>query len=175
MHNFADGIVIGASFKLCSHSMAWGIVAATIGHEIAQEISDFVVFTSAPLNFKPHFALVLNFIAGLSVIVGGVLVAYIDIEEGTIGLILAFGAGTFVYLATTVTFPAALQYAEDAAQKSIEAPRSSTLTEEVKHVIRGRYLLRNQSLIMCAFIVGAACIGLILIDHEHCEEEHEEH
>jgi zinc transporter ZupT len=34
MHNFTDGVVIGAAFKLCSPAVAWGIVAGTCAHEV---------------------------------------------------------------------------------------------------------------------------------------------
>ena len=37
-HNFTDGVMIGTAFKLCSPAMAWGMVAASVGHEVAQEV-----------------------------------------------------------------------------------------------------------------------------------------
>ena len=45
-HNFADGIFIGAAFKLCDSTLAWGITGATIAHELPQEISDFIVLVN---------------------------------------------------------------------------------------------------------------------------------
>ena len=38
MHNFTDGVIIGAAFKLCSSSMAWGIVVGTCAHEVCNSL-----------------------------------------------------------------------------------------------------------------------------------------
>ena len=37
-HNLVDGFAIGFAFKMCDHSLAWGILGATMYHEIAQEV-----------------------------------------------------------------------------------------------------------------------------------------
>merc|ERR1719486_745130 len=67
MHNLADGIVIGTAFKGCNSTMGWTITAATVYHELAQEISDYLVLTDpAQGNLKPFKALFLNFITGTS-------------------------------------------------------------------------------------------------------------
>ena len=34
MHNFTDGVLIGTAFKLCSSSVAWGIIFSTCAHEV---------------------------------------------------------------------------------------------------------------------------------------------
>jgi len=34
MHNFTDGVFIGAAFKLCSPDVAWGIIWGTCAHEV---------------------------------------------------------------------------------------------------------------------------------------------
>lgn len=151
MHNFTDGVLIGTAFQLCSHGMAWSMVAAACGHELAQELADYVILTSAPLALPPFHALALNFSIGLAVILGGLLVSAVNFAEGTLGLILAFGAGTYIYLGATVSLPAALR-----ARRSPDAPGERNHT----------------ALVILAFVLGAVAIGLILMDHAHCEEGH---
>merc|ERR1719316_2392085 len=75
MHNLVDGIFIGAAFVGCNNQVGWTIVAATIYHELAQEVSDYLVLTD-PMqgNLKPVTALALNFVSGLSVVLGAIIV-----------------------------------------------------------------------------------------------------
>lgn len=143
MHNFADGVFIGTAFHTCGSSMGWTVTAATAFHEIAQEVSDFVILTD-PLQggMRPLMALVLNFLSGTSVIFGVVVV--LGIEELTntaTGMILAFGGGVYIHLGA----------AECMAKCYVRANN-----------------LRLRFLILLAFAVGAIAIGLVLLDHEHC-------
>jgi zinc transporter ZupT len=41
-HNFADLILVGTAFTLCTYDLAVTISVATIYHEIAQEIADIL-------------------------------------------------------------------------------------------------------------------------------------
>ena len=66
VHNLVDGLVLGTAFgdKNCFKTMAWTITAATIYHELAQEISDYFVLTNPSQgNLKPSVALLLNFLS----------------------------------------------------------------------------------------------------------------
>ena len=54
-HNFTDGVFIGAAFQ-CNASLAWKIIAVTVGHEIPQELADFAVLTNS-LGFSTIKAL----------------------------------------------------------------------------------------------------------------------
>lgn len=45
LHNLCDGFFIGAGFRYCGDSRGWSIAAATIIHEIAQELSDYTLLT----------------------------------------------------------------------------------------------------------------------------------
>lgn len=72
MHNLVDGIVIGIAFSYCSSNKGWAIAAATIGHEIAQELGDYVVMT-VRAGMRPAFALGVNFVAGLTVFLGVII------------------------------------------------------------------------------------------------------
>merc|ERR1712216_623254 len=96
-HNFFDGTFIGIAFTGCSNTMAWGIAIATILHEIAQELADYIVLTDPKQgNLKPIIALVLNFISGLSIILGIVIIMSLDLGPRTVGCGLVFGGGIYI-------------------------------------------------------------------------------
>jgi len=46
LHNLCDGVFIGAAFLSCGNSFGWAVAGASIAHEVAQEISDFIVLTA---------------------------------------------------------------------------------------------------------------------------------
>merc|ERR1719464_985838 len=141
MHNLCDGFFVGAAFKGCGNSLGWKISAATILHEIPQELADYAILTGKSVGMRPPKALFLNFLSGLSVILGVIIVNGSDLKDKDIGLILAFGAGVYVYLGAVECMPKAHQLGLSAKMKLA---------------------------CLLAFIVGAVLIGLILLDHEHC-------
>jgi len=141
MHNFCDGIFIGAAFKGCGGSFAWGVAMGTILHELPQELADYAILTGAAVKMRPLHALLLNFVAGLSVILGTVVVNASDLDDGVVGLLLALGGGTYVYLAAVECMPK---------------------VHQLKLALTGNFLC------LFSFVVGAVLIGLILLDHKHC-------
>eukprot|EP00569_Conticribra_weissflogii_P008431 CAMPEP_0171358662 /NCGR_PEP_ID=MMETSP0879-20121228/132_1 /TAXON_ID=67004 /ORGANISM="Thalassiosira weissflogii, Strain CCMP1336" /LENGTH=593 /DNA_ID=CAMNT_0011864751 /DNA_START=25 /DNA_END=1806 /DNA_ORIENTATION=+ len=139
-HNFADGIFIGASFLSCSSATAISIVLATLFHEMAQELADFILLTQhAGLSIVK--GAVLNFASGLFVALGGVLVLASEPSDITIGVILAIAGGVYLNVAATETFP-----------------RIERKLDNVK----------DRLLVIFMFAVGATPIGLVLLDHKHC-------
>jgi len=103
IHNFTDGLIIAASFITNFHL---GIVTtlAIAFHEIPQEIGDFGVLLYS--GFKKSKALVLNFLAALTVVFGGIAGYFIStyIEQFTIFL-LPIAAGGFIYIASSDLIP----------------------------------------------------------------------
>lgn len=146
-HNFADGIFIGAAFKLCDSSQAYAIVAGTIYHELAQELADFFLLTRQA-NLSKITALLVNFISGLSVVLGGIIITAIDISATWTGIILAMSAGVYLHVAMTECMP--------------RVQKSSKNT--IHHMF---------ALLMIA--LGVVPIGLVLLVHEHCEGGHDGH
>ena len=71
-HNFADGAFIAAAFTTCSESFGWTVVVSSIAHEFGQEIADFFVLTGI-CKLKPLTALALNFLSGMTVILGAIV------------------------------------------------------------------------------------------------------
>jgi len=138
-HNFTDGIFIGAAFQ-CNTSLAWKIVAVTVAHEIPQELADFAVLRTA-MGFSTAKALAYNVVSGSSVMLGGVAVMAAEVSNLDTGMLLAYGAGNYIYCATVHMF----------------SQGSKDFAVEIKKLL--------------VFIVGAVAIGLILLDHEHCKAE----
>ena len=102
VHNFIDGMIIGASF-LISVPVGLATTLAVILHEIPQEIGDFVVLLHA--GYTKMRALWLNFLSALLAI-AGVLVVFVLGEKQSITLwILPIAAGGFIYIAVADLIP----------------------------------------------------------------------
>lgn len=102
-HNFIDGFVIATSFMV---SVPLGITTslAVAAHEIPQEISDFTLLLRSDLGAKK--AIVFNILSGLTALIGAVLALFMaGFIEPYLGLILAFTAGMFVYIAASDIIP----------------------------------------------------------------------
>ncbi|MFA5410765.1 MAG: ZIP family metal transporter [Candidatus Omnitrophota bacterium] len=103
IHNFTDGLVIGASFLVGTH---FGVITTVviIFHEIPQEIGDFGVLVYG--GFTKVRALIFNFISALSCILGTVAgyLAAANIENFS-PYLLSFTAGGFIYIAACDLIP----------------------------------------------------------------------
>lgn len=103
IHNFIDGMIIAASF-LVGTSVGLAATIAVIFHELPQEIGDYGILVYA--GFKRNMALLLNFAVALIVILGGLFaILFIDTVEPVSGLLIAFSAGGFIYLAASELIP----------------------------------------------------------------------
>jgi len=139
-HNFADGVFIAAAFKSCSTGTAISIVLVTLFHEIAQELADFIVLTRyAGLSICK--AMVLNFLSGLSVCLGGVVFLAANPSNQATGIILAMGGGLYFNIAACETVP------------------------RLEKVVNSRW---DRAWTLLSIIIGTIPIGLILLNHQHC-------
>ncbi len=103
IHNFIDGIVIGASFLV---SIPLGIITslAVAFHEIPQEIGDFAVMLHG--GMKRAKVLIYNLFSALLAVLAAVL-TYVfssNLKNAIIPLI-AFAAGNFIYIAASDLIP----------------------------------------------------------------------
>lgn len=112
-----------------------------MAHEIAQELSDYAILTGPEVRLHPLLALALNFLSGTGVLFGVLIVLSGDVSNTNIGLLLAFGGGTYLHIGATECMP------------KIYNPKLST---------------RIRALAIVLFILGTVAIGLVLLDHEHC-------
>jgi len=93
VHNVTDGFIIVPAFFV-----DWTIgLAATLGillHELVQEISEFFVLKEAGYTTKK--ALILNFAASSTILIGVVLALVLVSFEATLALLAGFAAGGFL-------------------------------------------------------------------------------
>jgi zinc and cadmium transporter len=103
VHNFVDGLIIGASY-LVSIPVGIATTLAVTFHEIPQEIGDFGVLLHG--GFSRGKALLFNFITALTSIVGAVVALVLagSVESLTM-IILPFAAGSFLYIAGSDLIP----------------------------------------------------------------------
>jgi zinc transporter ZupT len=140
-HNFADGIFLGSAFLSCGTTMAVSVMVATLYHEIVQELADFVMLTKHAGLSIPK-ALFLNFVSGLSILLGGIVVLTANLSSMGIGMLLSMSAGVYIHIA-------AVEY----------MPRVTDILESRLDYLYALFM----------FALGATPIGLVLLVHEHCE------
>jgi len=102
IHNFIDGVVIAASFMV-SIAFGWVTTLIIILHEIPQELGDFGVLVYG--GFEKVRALGFNFLAQITCIIGGFVGFFLFYTPETIGFLLPFAAGGFIYIASSDLIP----------------------------------------------------------------------
>lgn len=103
VHNFIDGLVIGAAYFV---SLPAGIATtvAVVLHEIPQEIGDFAVLIHG--GFKVKKAVMLNLLTAFAAVLGAILVLLIGPRsEAMLSFLVPFAAGSFIYIAATDLIP----------------------------------------------------------------------
>lgn len=103
LHNFIDGLAIGAAFLV---NPATGIIAtvAVAAHEIPQEIGDFALLLSKGMKRKG--IVIVNLISAIATVIAavGIYILGNQFELPTAGL-LALTAGFFIYIAVSDIIP----------------------------------------------------------------------
>ncbi|HLE47373.1 MAG TPA: ZIP family metal transporter [Candidatus Thermoplasmatota archaeon] len=110
IHNFVDGILIGAAY-LVSIPVGLATTIAVAAHEIPQEMGDFAVLLRAGLSKEK--ALMYNLASALTAVLGTVLVLLIpfvagDAEAATetfVSFAVPIIAGGFIYIAAADLVP----------------------------------------------------------------------
>jgi len=103
LHNFIDGLIIGASY-LTSIPLGIATTLAVAFHEIPQEIGDFGVLLKG--GFSKWKAVFYNFLTALSAVLGAVIALYANTQAETLTMLLVpFAAGGFIYVAGTDLIP----------------------------------------------------------------------
>jgi hypothetical protein len=138
--NFCNGVLIGTAFKTCGSSAAWAVAASTIFHELSQEVADFLLLTKQG-GLSTAKAVCVNCLSGCACVVGTLVVYQGDPDATAVGCLLAYGAGTYIYIATVPIF------------------------SQVANLTASREMLWHLALFIC----GALCIGLVLIKYEDCD------
>jgi zinc and cadmium transporter len=103
LHNFIDGLLIGASY-LAGSSIGLATTLAVVLHEIPHELGDFSVLVNS--GFKPIRALFYNFLSALLAVAGAVFALAISSDPQTVTqIVLPITAGGFIYIAGSDLIP----------------------------------------------------------------------
>jgi len=150
LHNASDGLVIGVAFKSCSTGFAWILIGVTIAHELPKELGDFVILVQRA-GMKWYWALLSNFLSGMTTVVTAFIAYGIDISSVE-GVLLAYVAGVYIFVAITELGPGVSKLVGTTTKENVAASFKQ----------------------LFGFIVGCIAIGLVLLGHEHCGDEHGE-
>ena len=102
-HNCVDGVITAAAFLV---SVELGIVTAVaiIAHEVPQEVGDFLVLLHSGYSKPEAFAY--NILAGLAMLVGGVLAYYsLQTMREWIAPLLGIAAASMIYVSVADLIP----------------------------------------------------------------------
>lgn len=103
IHNFVDGVLIGAAFLTDIHL---GVVTAlaVAAHEIPQEVGDFAILLHN--GFARGKAFFFNILSSLTTVLGGLLAYYsLADTEQYLPFVLAIAASSFIYIAVADLIP----------------------------------------------------------------------
>lgn len=127
VHNFTDGMAIGAAFITGGPVSGWSKTLFMLAHELPQEVGDYGILLQA--GFGPFQAIFFNFLSALVALLGTALALAVGGAGGGMGdaaIIEGFTAGGFIYIAGS-------QMAEMQSQAA-KAPAGNKLRNDVLQV-----------------------------------------
>ena len=99
LHNLIGGLAIGSTLSFDTKAGLSAALSAAL-HELPQELGDIAVFIACGWS-RPK-ALLLNFLSGLSFLVGALITWFFPIQAGPL---IPIAAGNFIYVAAADLIP----------------------------------------------------------------------
>ena len=120
IHNFIDGVLIGASY-LASPALGISTTAAVLLHEIPQEFGDFSILIHSGLSVRK--AILLNLASASAAVLGAITALLVGAfaGEAVVATLLPVTAGGFVYIAAADLIP---ELQEDRSLRALAAQMS---------------------------------------------------
>uniref|UniRef100_A0AC35EZU1 Uncharacterized protein n=1 Tax=Panagrolaimus sp. PS1159 TaxID=55785 RepID=A0AC35EZU1_9BILA len=119
LHNFIDGVSIGASFTESLLS-GFSVSVAVIAEEFPHELGDVAILVSAGMTLRQ--ALVYNLLSALSCYVGFAIGALFgNLDENFAPYIFAFAGGMFLYISISCMIPEMKKAMEEGLQVSLKS------------------------------------------------------
>jgi zinc and cadmium transporter len=117
IHNFIDGVLIGASY-LASPELGISTTVAVLLHEIPQEFGDFGILVHSGISVRK--AIWLNLASASMAVLGTVMVLLVGsfAGEAAVAVLLPVTAGGFVYIAAADLIP---ELQEDRSLRALAA------------------------------------------------------
>lgn len=101
IHNFLDGIAIGASFSLKGINMGWQVTIAILAEEFPHELGDVAILINSGLNFTQ--AIICNLFSAATCLAGFFLGMYFG--EQLHLFVFAWMGGIFLFISLTGMLP----------------------------------------------------------------------
>lgn len=103
LHNFLDGVLLGASFLTDVH-LGIVLTIAVIAHQVPQQVGDISVLMLA--GYRRRRALLLSAVSGATMGLGGILSwAFLSHAQRFIPYVLAVAAASLIYIAVADLIP----------------------------------------------------------------------
>ncbi|KAH7637205.1 zinc transporter slc39a7-like protein [Dermatophagoides farinae] len=108
LHNFTDGLAIGATFA-AGHGPQMGIITAVtiLLHEIPHEIGDYAILIQS--GYRRRSAILLQLVTAVGALMGTAVGLHYGTLEHATQFILPITAGGFIYIATVSVIPELLE------------------------------------------------------------------